>query len=381
MHISETVINISSKELSDNQKSLLKKGLSFIPQSNLNVFGLKVDLFKCFRQIKLRHFFSKVETRPNLAPFRPKSTFCPTSLNASINTFCRIVENDIMQLTEKRQVTSPNLSKEERTALTELMNDKSIVIKPADKGGGICIQDADKYREEILSQLSDTRFYKKLHHDPTITFQKKLSSYLQEANIKNWLSDSDCDFLYCKFPICPVFYTLPKIHKSLTNPPGRPIVAQTYSLWSPLSIFVDYYIKPFVQTLPAYIKDSTDLIEKCSAIHNLPEETLLLSLDISSLYTCIPHDGGLEALGFYLQDRTHISLHPNQLIIDLAEFVMKNNFFTFERDFYLQVSGTSMGTVCAPNYANLYLGYFENKFVLILHIINITRTLSNGSDT
>lgn len=362
--VQETVINISSKELTNDQKSLLQKGLSFVPKSNLNVFGLKVDLFKCFRQIKLRHFFSKMDTRPNITPFRPKSSFCPMSLNPSINTFCRIVENDIMQIsTANPHVTSPNLTKEEKIALTELMNDKTIVIKSSDKGGGICIQDSDKYRQEILSQLSDPRVYRKLTSDPTVTFQKKLSLYLQEAKLKNWLSESDCDFLYCKFPICPVFYTLPKIHKSLTNPPGHPIVAQTDSLWSPLSTFVDYYIKPYVQTLPTYIKDSSDFIEKCTTISNLPEETFLLTLDITSLYTNIPHDGGLEALAFYLQDRSHISHHPNQLIIDLAEFVMKFNFFTFERDFYLQVSGTSMGTVCAPNYANLYVGLFENKFV------------------
>ncbi|KAJ0050344.1 hypothetical protein NL108_017792 [Boleophthalmus pectinirostris] len=42
---------------------------------------------------------------------------------------------------------------------------------------------------------------------------------------------------------------------------------------------------------------------------------------------------------------------------------MKYNYFTFENDFYLQISGTNMGTVCAPNSANLYVGLFENKFV------------------
>lgn len=74
-------------------------------------------------------------------------------------------------------------------------------------------------------------------------------------------------------------------------------MAQTNSLWSPLSIFVDHYIKPYVQTLPAYIKDSTDFREKCSIIDNLSDETLLLTLDITSLYTNIPHEGGLEAIG------------------------------------------------------------------------------------
>ena len=33
------------------------------------------------------------------------------------------------------------------------------------------------------------------------------------------------------------------------------------------------------------------------------------------------------------------------------------------KDFYLQVSGTSMGSIMAPNYANLFMGHYEHKYV------------------
>lgn len=118
-----------------------------------------------------------------------------------------------------------------------------------------------------------------------------------------------------------------------------------------------------LNTLPAYIRDSSDLIEKCSNIKDLSDDTLLITMDITSLYTNIPHNGGLEALSFYLQDDSDSSTPPNQLILDLTEFIMKYNYFRFENDFYLQISGTSMGTICAPNYANLFVGFFEKKFV------------------
>ncbi len=344
--------------------SLLSKGLSFVPNSGLNVFGLKVDLFKCFRQIKLRHFFSN-NTGPAIqAPaFKAKSTFCPNTNNASINTFCRVVEQDIMEKVSRPHSSMSNLTKNEKSALDELMKDRDIVIKPCDKGGGICVQDAEKYRNEILSQLSNTRFYKKVNYDPTTSFQQEILSYLEDAKKRGWISESEFGFLFCKHPIRPVIYTLPKVHKSLTDPPGRPIVAQTDSLLSPLSNYVDFFIKPFVQTLPAYIKDSTDFINKMSCINDLPENVLLLTLDITSLYTNIPHEGGLEALSFYLQDRESTLNPPNSFIIDLATFVMKYNYFSFENDFYLQVSGTSMGTICAPNYANLFVGFFEKNFI------------------
>ena len=66
-----------------------------------------------------------------------------------------------MKINETPLSISPNLSHGEQTALKELMNDKDIVIKPADKGSGLVIQDADKYTNEILSQLSNERFLKK----------------------------------------------------------------------------------------------------------------------------------------------------------------------------------------------------------------------------
>ena len=364
----ETVINISSKELTDTQLSVLSKGLSFVPTSGVNVFGLKVDLFRCFRQIKLRHFFAKNTDPPTNATiptthFKKKSTFCPFVTNPSINTFCRIVEQDILQMHTKPDRSSHNLSKEERLALDTLANDKDIVIKPADKGGAIVIQDAMKYKSEICSQLSDTCFYRKLNTDPTTDFQKEIATFLETAKEREWITKSEFDFLYCQHPIRPVFYTLPKIHKCMSNPPGRPIVAQTDSLLSPLSAFVDFFIKPFVHALPAYIKDSTDFINKLSSVTDLPGDTFLLTLDVTSLYTNIPHSEGLEALNHFLLNRDQTINPPNKFIADLATFVMEYNYFCFDGDFYLQTSGVSMGTICAPNYANLFMGYFENNFV------------------
>lgn len=68
----------------------------------------------------------------------------------------------------------------------------------------------------------------------------------------------------------PVFYMLPRIHKSLIEPKGRPIVASNDSLLELLSNFVDHFIKPYVLKLPSYINDSTDDINKISEIKDLP---------------------------------------------------------------------------------------------------------------
>lgn len=121
-------------------------------------------------------------------------------------------------------------------------------------------------------------------------YQSEILTFLKNTKTQGWISQSEFDFLYCQHPIKPVFYTLPKIHKILIDPPGRPIVAQTNSLLSPLSQYVDVFIKPFVQLLQSYIKDSSDFINKISEVNSLPETSLLLTLDLTSLYTNISHE-------------------------------------------------------------------------------------------
>lgn len=118
----------------------------------------------------------------------------------------------------------------EKLAIQELSRDSEIIIKPADEGGAIVLQNMDDYRKEAYRQLNDTDFYWKLKVNPTQEFQKKILEVTDMALQLNWISKSEHDFLNCRHPVVPVFYMLPKIHKSLVNPKGRPIVASRDSV-------------------------------------------------------------------------------------------------------------------------------------------------------
>ena len=84
---------------------------------------------------------------------------------------------------------------------------------------------------------------------------------------------------------------LPKIHKE--GNPGRPVVSSVNCHTSKISKFVDYHIQPLAKELPSYVKDTTDFINKVKDIGPLPENSYLVTMDVSSLYTNIPHDEGL----------------------------------------------------------------------------------------
>ena len=80
---------------------------------------------------------------------------------------------------------------------------------------------------------------------------------------------------------------------------------------------------------------------------------------MSSLYTNIDIDEGLTIVEEELEKANQSSPTPKTLSC-LLEKVLKLNNFTLH---YIQIKGTAMGTRVAPNFANVYMGRLEDKFV------------------
>ena len=130
-----------------------------------------------------------------------------------------------IKVKEVPQKTKSNLTKREQKALLRLKQNKSIIIKNADKGGAIVIQDVQKYKDEALRQLNNEQFYKKLKHDKTEEHAKKISAVLKQLGNRNEIPKEMVKDLNVKKPRTPVFYTQPKIHKE--NNPGRPVISSS----------------------------------------------------------------------------------------------------------------------------------------------------------
>ena len=186
-----------------------------------------------------------------------------------------------------------NLTKRERTAIKSLAENSNIVIKPADKGGAIVIQNKCDYIAECERQLNNSDHYKKLDHNPTETLNNRILKTLQSAVHLEDLTEDEAIYLFRDSPQTSNFYTLPKIHKE--NNPGRPIVNSIGSITEKLSEFVDENIKKLAQQVPSYIKDTTHFLIMIQDITIDPDD-LLITIDVSSLYTNIIHEEGLEAM-------------------------------------------------------------------------------------
>ena len=371
------VVNLSSTPLTEPEEKLLSRGLNFCPRpKTYDPFQLELDVQSFERRMRLKDRFKNPRYNTDgeesedengsdtneeyvQIPFKLKSDYQPPpSKYPCLKAFLHNVKTDI---NSHRQPTDrkDNLSTSERTALKNLKAREDIVIKPADKGSNVVVMDKDKYIAEAERQLSDARFYKKVEADPTENHAEMIRNTLGEMYQKDVIDEDTFKYLLPENPKPGRFYLLPKLHKQ--GHPGRPIISANGHPTEKISEYIDFHLRPLVEKLPSHIKDTTDYLNK-TPTEDLPENTILATLDVCSLYTSIPHDEGIDACREAWDSRSDKS-PPTEYLVRLLEHILKLNNFTFNRENYLQVNGTVMGTKMAPSYANIYMGSFEKRLL------------------
>ena len=157
------------------------------------------------------------------------------------------------------------------------------------------VDDKTAYHQEIMRQLADGKFYKPLTKDPTTDHHEQVRQAVASLLEKGTINPKTAKDLVEAKVETPAFYILPKIHKRIDNPPGRPIVSSNRAPTERISAFVDITLKPLVSLLPSYIKDTKDFLQKLQRIGPLPSQALLFTMDVVGLYNNIPHKDGLDA--------------------------------------------------------------------------------------
>ncbi|CAG2219099.1 unnamed protein product [Mytilus edulis] len=262
--------------------------------------------------------------------------------------------------------------------LEQRLNDKSIVIKQADKGGAIVIMDSDYYRIKVEEQLNDSTFYSEIPDNIDHLVKRRMNTVLNKYTTAT--TEKEYDYLKNFERKTSNFYGLPKIHKSKeiqsainsqqneymkvqkpTDLKLRPIIAGPASPTHRLSNFLDIILKPLCKYVPSYIRDDIDFLSHLPKI--APVHARLVSFDVTSLYTNIPHDLGIEAIQYWVAK--HRDAIPNRFtvdfILDSTKLILENNSFYFNGKNYLQHRGTAMGTKFAPTYATLVMGFLEQR--------------------
>lgn len=95
----------------------------------------------------------------------------------------------------------------------------------------------------------------------------------------------------------------------------------------------------------------------------VPDTAFLVTFDVESLYTSIPHEDLRSVVQLYLEKDISLQV-PVHFVLDLVDLLLEKNYFRFEDTFYLQTKGVSMRSSFAPSISNLFMAQLEDKYIL-----------------
>ena len=225
------MFNLSRRTLSEIEIRVLDKGLGFVPTpSRINEAPLRQDFNEFPRKMRCKwHFRDEVTDDFSETPyFRKKSDWKPPKGYLCLELFLSKVEEELFTLLPGKPF-GYNLDKEEWMAMKDLAEDKSIIIKSADKGFCVVIWDREDYLAEAEKQLGDEHTYRKVENFSEKDLRKlveKSNSFFQKLLRKKLITQEE--FKYFSYELknntyLGKMYLLPKIHKRLEKVP-RPSV-------------------------------------------------------------------------------------------------------------------------------------------------------------
>ena len=105
------------------------------------------------------------------------------------------------------------------------------------------------------------------------------------------------------------------------------------------------------------MQDTLDFLRNIEQINDgepLPENALLVTADVSSLFTVIPQEEGAKCLEDKLNTRSNQQV-PTSFLIRILNICNEFNIFNFNGELYQQKIGSGMGSRPTPPYANVFM--------------------------
>jgi hypothetical protein len=234
--------------------------------------------------------------------------------------------------------------------------DNNLYVTKADKGNTLVIMNLTDYNTKVTEFINKNNI-QKLTKDPTTAYTKEINKAI--SNSKHLLSESEIRHLKPINPHAPTLKGLPKLHKE--DKPIRPLVNYMPAPAYRLAKKLERIIKTEVRLENNHsLKNSLHLIENIKNI-NVDQRHTLASLDITNLYTNIPVDETLIILQNNLENHSTMSDHKRNELMALLRIVLKQNYFCFNNDFFIQCKGLAMGSPLSGILAEIFLNHLENK--------------------
>ena len=313
------------------------------------------------------------------------------------NKISDTIDSRIKNLSENIKSSNTKLINKDHGAIQHLKDlHSNFVITPIDKAAGnVAIICKRFYAEILVKELG--------LNNQSLTN----TTYLQVQKTIDNITENHSKFLKKKFNITienknktlPHMYWLPKLHKTPSK--ARFIVAATNCSVKPLSKAVTSALKLLYNQIESYndktfyfsgvkkfwpIQNNTKVIESIKKLNSRKKAKSITTFDFSTLYTSIPHDKLKNAMreiinfGFkggdkfyigitkygarWVNDKTKCNITFDKSSLKLAiNYLLDQCYFNVGNLIFRQVIGIPMGSDPAPFMANLFLYFYESKWL------------------
>ncbi|CAF1214217.1 unnamed protein product [Rotaria sordida] len=249
----------------------------------------------------------------------------------------------------------------------------NIVVGQTDKSKLFFFIDAHEYEEKIRNYMTKTNAYQEITRGicPLADDLHTVLTLLDYLLKHNRITNEQYKQMYPNLKtleLAYIYFNL-KVHKPEIS--VQPIVASINAPTRQISSFLDQLLTPIYNYVTKDITfiNSIDLIRKLNEYQQkgyLTSTTLLVTFDVTDLYTMIPRDGTIAALTRFCEKYSTNRKIGNlniDTITQLARIVLDTNSFAYKDKYYRQIKGDTMGSPFTMVLANIYMLEWEQKLI------------------
>ncbi|CAF1056727.1 unnamed protein product [Adineta steineri] len=248
-----------------------------------------------------------------------------------------------------------------------------IVIRRTDKSKVFYIGKAADFERKAEEYMLKTEAYEEIKNGrcPLADNLYAIQTVLDYLVMKKALTKKQSNRLIPKLNSLELghYHGIPKPHKPET--PLRPIVASIHAPATLASKFLNDVLAPIylkVNRKYTFINDIDVIrqLEQYAADGYLTPRTKFITIDVENLYTMIPRDGALTALGRFCIKYCYqgkIGTFTIDHIMKMARLILDTNCFAYNNKYYKQIRGGAMGSAFTQVLANIYLMDWEQDLI------------------
>ena len=140
-------------------------------------------------------------------------------------------------------------------------------------------------------------------------------------------------------------------------------------------MYISKFLNDFLASIYLKVARKTTYISGIDVIRQLEQyrnsgrlstATQFAIFDVTDLYTMIPRDGAIQALGRFLSKHFKNGWIGNiriDTVVRLARLVSDTNYFVYGKKYYKQIKGGAMGSPFAMVLANIYMLEWEQPLI------------------